>query len=114
MIDAVKENRLIEAFGAGTAAVVSPVQGFHYRGTDYEVCWANELMPTLQSLFIICCFQRDTLFVIIFLSLLEYVQVPLNKNDSKAKAGVLTQRVWDTITDIQVCPSLFTFNVNIL
>lgn len=35
--DAIKEGRMIEAFGAGTAAVVSPVQLIHFAGTDYKV-----------------------------------------------------------------------------
>lgn len=37
VIDAVKEKRIIEAFGAGTAAIVSPVKGFHFEGTDYDI-----------------------------------------------------------------------------
>jgi hypothetical protein len=32
---------------------------------------------------------------------LSRTQVPLNAADPNAKAGVLTQRVWNTITDIQ-------------
>jgi hypothetical protein len=28
---------MIESFGAGTAAVVSPVQLIHFAGTDYKV-----------------------------------------------------------------------------
>ena len=31
MIKAVNEGRMLEAFGAGTAAIVSPVQSFHYN-----------------------------------------------------------------------------------
>jgi branched-chain amino acid aminotransferase len=63
IIKACKEGRMIEAFGAGTAAIVSPVKGFHYNGTDYDI--------------------------------------PLNKSDPKAKAGLLTQRLADSIMDIQ-------------
>jgi len=37
VISAVKEGRLIEGFGAGTAAIVSPVNGFFFDGKDYEV-----------------------------------------------------------------------------
>lgn len=37
VIDAVKSGRLLECFGAGTAAIVSPVNGFHYAGNDYVV-----------------------------------------------------------------------------
>lgn len=32
-----KDGRLIEAFGAGTAAVVSPIKAIHYDGTDFNV-----------------------------------------------------------------------------
>lgn len=34
---AAKEGRLLEAFGAGTAAVVSPVKNIHYNGVDIHV-----------------------------------------------------------------------------
>ena len=37
MIKACKENRVYEAFGAGTAAIVSPVKSFNYKGTTYEI-----------------------------------------------------------------------------
>tara|TARA_B110000305_G_C19094730_1_gene472456 strand:- start:90 stop:305 length:216 start_codon:yes stop_codon:yes gene_type:complete len=35
--NAVKEGRLLEAFGAGTAAVVAPVECIHYDGEDLEI-----------------------------------------------------------------------------
>jgi hypothetical protein len=35
MVDAIKEKRMLEAFGSGTAAVVSPVSLFHYGGQDH-------------------------------------------------------------------------------
>ena len=41
VVDAIKENRMIEAFGAGTAAIVSPVQLIHFAGTDYKVSESN-------------------------------------------------------------------------
>eukprot|EP00742_Colponemidia_sp_Colp-10_P002341 GILJ01002497.1.p1 GENE.GILJ01002497.1~~GILJ01002497.1.p1 ORF type:complete len:399 (+),score=57.00 GILJ01002497.1:48-1244(+) len=34
---AIKENRLLEAFGAGTAAIVAPVEGIHFQGQDYKI-----------------------------------------------------------------------------
>jgi branched-chain amino acid aminotransferase len=34
---AAEDNRLLEAFGAGTAAVVTPVSCIHYNGEDIEV-----------------------------------------------------------------------------
>ncbi|KAJ3317513.1 branched-chain-amino-acid aminotransferase [Boothiomyces sp. JEL0866] len=34
---AVKENRVIEMFGAGTAAIVSPIKLIHYNGTDLNI-----------------------------------------------------------------------------
>lgn len=37
VIEAIEEGRLIEGFGCGTAAVVSPVKEFHYDGKDYPV-----------------------------------------------------------------------------
>lgn len=37
LIKAVDENRAIEAFGAGTACIVSPVSTIHYMGRDVEI-----------------------------------------------------------------------------
>ena len=37
MIKAVKENRLIEAFAAGTAVIVNPVSQFMYRDEVFPV-----------------------------------------------------------------------------
>jgi len=37
VIEAIKDNRLLEAFGAGTAAVVSPVQGFAFKDTYHPL-----------------------------------------------------------------------------
>jgi branched-chain amino acid aminotransferase len=37
LIKAVKENRVYEAFGAGTAAIVSPVKSFNYKGETFEI-----------------------------------------------------------------------------
>jgi branched-chain amino acid aminotransferase len=34
---AVEEGRLLEVFGAGTAAIVAPVRTIHYEGEDIEV-----------------------------------------------------------------------------
>ncbi len=37
VVEAAKDGTLMEMFGAGTAAVISPISGFGYRGTDYEL-----------------------------------------------------------------------------
>ena len=37
VLKAVTEKRLIEAFGCGTAAVISPVRVIHYEGIDYNI-----------------------------------------------------------------------------
>ena len=37
LIQASQEGRLIEAFGAGTAAIVAPVKGFAFEGKEYDV-----------------------------------------------------------------------------
>ena len=59
---ALKEGRLIEVFGAGTAAVISPVSTIHYENED----------------------------------------LPIPLNGEGGKAGELTLRLWQSITDIQV------------
>ena len=37
VVKAAKNGSLKEMFGAGTAAVISPISGFGYQGTDYEL-----------------------------------------------------------------------------
>eukprot|EP00753_Platysulcus_tardus_P006623 PLAT14364.1.p1 GENE.PLAT14364.1~~PLAT14364.1.p1 ORF type:complete len:411 (-),score=163.70 PLAT14364.1:170-1330(-) len=37
VVEAIKAERVIEAFGAGTAAIVSPVKLIHFDGVDYDV-----------------------------------------------------------------------------
>ncbi|WP_187388166.1 branched-chain amino acid aminotransferase [Seonamhaeicola marinus] len=37
VVEAAKNGTLKEMFGAGTAAVVSPIAGFGYKGTDYDL-----------------------------------------------------------------------------
>jgi branched-chain amino acid aminotransferase len=39
---AAKEGRLLEVFGAGTAAIVSPVRKIHYEGEDIEILPAGK------------------------------------------------------------------------
>lgn len=63
IIEAIEEGRMIEAFGSGTAAIVSPVEGFKFLDTDYAI--------------------------------------PLDKDNSSAKAGPITIRVSDAIQNCQ-------------
>ncbi|AUS06918.1 branched-chain amino acid aminotransferase [Pseudotamlana carrageenivorans] len=37
VVEAAKNGSLKEMFGAGTAAVISPISGFGYKGEDYEI-----------------------------------------------------------------------------
>ncbi|WP_199769314.1 branched-chain amino acid aminotransferase [Flavivirga eckloniae] len=37
VVSAAKDGSLKEMFGAGTAAVISPIAGFGYKGTDYDL-----------------------------------------------------------------------------
>ena len=37
VIQAIKENRLQEAFGAGTAATIAPIEIINFRGVDYKL-----------------------------------------------------------------------------
>jgi branched-chain amino acid aminotransferase len=37
VVNAAKENRIIEVFGSGTAAIVSQVSCIHYNGCDHEL-----------------------------------------------------------------------------
>ena len=37
VVEAAKKGNLKEMFGAGTAAVISPIAAFGYKDTDYEL-----------------------------------------------------------------------------
>jgi len=37
LLDALKEGRLLECFGAGTAAVVSPVKAINFKSKEYSI-----------------------------------------------------------------------------
>jgi len=57
LLKALKDQRVIEMFGAGTAAVVSPVNNVFYGGTDYAIpCksnagdLSNRIMDTLLAI----------------------------------------------------------------
>uniref|UniRef100_A0A7S3DP61 Branched-chain-amino-acid aminotransferase n=1 Tax=Entomoneis paludosa TaxID=265537 RepID=A0A7S3DP61_9STRA len=43
LVEASKENRLIEAFGAGTAAVVTPISCIQYKGEDIKIPATGDL-----------------------------------------------------------------------
>lgn len=43
LVKALKDKKVIEAFGAGTAAVVAPIKKLHYDGIDYEIPINKEL-----------------------------------------------------------------------
>lgn len=45
LIQAAKDKRLIEAFGAGTAVTIGPVKSLHFEGVDYDL----PLDPKTQS-----------------------------------------------------------------
>ena len=79
----------LQAFGAGTAAIVSPVAGFHYK-VHYSHIFIFLTPTTLIGHRVVPLHPQGK----------DYV-VPLNKKDPKAKSGELTQRLWDSLTDIQ-------------
>jgi branched-chain amino acid aminotransferase len=37
VVEALKEGRVLESFGCGTAAIVTPVKKINYKGFDYKV-----------------------------------------------------------------------------
>ena len=50
VVEAVKNGTLEEAWGTGTAAVVSPIGVLHYEGVDYKIN-NNEIGPVCQELY---------------------------------------------------------------
>lgn len=49
VVQASKEGRLKEAFGAGTAAVVAPIKAIHFKGDDIELPSGEEIGPVAQG-----------------------------------------------------------------
>ncbi|XP_013778427.1 branched-chain-amino-acid aminotransferase, cytosolic-like isoform X1 [Limulus polyphemus] len=45
VLDALKENRLLEIFGSGTACIVCPVNRIHYMGHDYHIPTMEHVQP---------------------------------------------------------------------
>jgi len=52
LIEAAKAGRVLEVFGAGTAAVVAPVNGFEYKGTVYQVPCKDGIAGDLTKRFL--------------------------------------------------------------
>ena len=55
VVEAAKNGSLKEMFGAGTAAVVSPISGFGYKGVDYDLpelseTYANKLKKIITDI----------------------------------------------------------------
>jgi branched-chain amino acid aminotransferase len=50
VVAACQEGRLLEAFGAGTAAVVAPVKAVKYKGEDFEFPTGEEIGPVAKSM----------------------------------------------------------------
>jgi len=42
ILQALKENRLLEAFGCGTACIISPIQTISFQGKDYDIPLGSE------------------------------------------------------------------------
>ena len=64
LLEAHGQGRIVEMFGSGTAAIVSPIKCINYHGKDYEI--------------------------------------PLNPQKPEKQAGPLAERLFQTITQIQV------------
>lgn len=48
--EAEKEGRLMESFGVGTAAIISPVSAIHYKGRDIQVPTGDDIGPIAKSI----------------------------------------------------------------
>jgi len=49
IVEAASEGRLIESFGAGTAAVVTPIEAIQFQGKDVEIPATGELTKRFFS-----------------------------------------------------------------
>ena len=50
IMEAEKDGRLMESFGAGTAAIISPVKAIHYKGQDIHVPTGDSIGPVANSI----------------------------------------------------------------
>mmetsp|Transcript_14511 Transcript_14511/g.28985 ORF Transcript_14511/g.28985 Transcript_14511/m.28985 type:complete len:401 (+) Transcript_14511:58-1260(+) len=50
VVEAGREGRLVEAFGAGTAAVIAPVKAIAYKGKDIDFPTGEEIGPVAKSM----------------------------------------------------------------
>jgi len=53
VVDALKEKRMLECFGTGTAAVTHPISSITYKGTEYSVpigTLSGQLKTRLQDI----------------------------------------------------------------
>lgn len=50
LVEAFKDGRVLEAFGAGTAAIISPVSGILYEGVQYDVPTGAGIGPVSKAL----------------------------------------------------------------
>jgi len=50
VVEAGREGRLVEAFGAGTAAVIAPVKAIAYKGRDIDFPTGEEIGPVAKSM----------------------------------------------------------------
>ena len=92
--DAIDEGRMLEAFGTGTAAVLSPIASVHF-----EVRSLDELHSFGCS--ILHSFLAHNSVVYSLLLQGRDLTIPLNAADPDALAGPVAQRMWDEITAIQ-------------
>jgi branched-subunit amino acid aminotransferase/4-amino-4-deoxychorismate lyase len=80
--------QVLEIFGSGTAAVISPVSVINYKE---EVCLNSRSFFYCSFL---TRFGKD-------------LKIPLSGKDGKA--GKLAERIWKELTDIQVCGTINSF-----
>lgn len=55
VVAAHKEGRLLEAFGAGTAAVIAPVKSVLFKGEELKLPTGNEVGPVAQRMWRTIC-----------------------------------------------------------
>ena len=52
VVEAYREGRLMESFGAGTAAIISPVRCIVYKGEDINIPTGDDIGPIAKQFWI--------------------------------------------------------------
>lgn len=107
--EAVKQGRMVEMFGAGTACIVSPIKKIRYLDevSGSLIFWWGRygerggILMFGQNLYLFVFTIQTIYFTRISYYAMQDLDIPLDPKDPTAQAGPWTKRFNNTILDIQ-------------